>query len=231
MSTAVRSRRKPAPPPEPIIEEHRHTIPDALIAWAQETDRQLQWPRPYGDEAAALLRAGAEDGLTPDAAERLMSRLDFIASAAVSAGRPDLLLGFDLLTAEWLDMHIKVETPRGLLHIGPDPKRRTFDGGREPGWTYREIRIVTDAAERAAVDLAWAAKEVMRGAFPSARIADVVLDRVPVPCAACGLPPGPVMLTTEAGNEYHYPCWSELTAPMPEHLRKILRKAPKAKAK
>jgi hypothetical protein len=217
--------------PEPELREARLTIPDALIAWARDTDRQIAWPHPYGHEVAAILAAAVDSPLMPDALERLLSRLDFIVSAAITAGRSDLLTGFDLQTAEWLGLHIHVETARGHLHVGPDPRTRSFEGASEPPWTYRELRIVFDAKEPAAVDLAWAAKQMLNDVFPTSRIDELEQDKPIVTCVACGLPAGSVMMATDSGDEYHAKCWSEMTAPLPDHLRELIKKAPKAKAR
>ncbi len=233
MSSLSRSRRaKPEAAPAPELSEIRLTIPDALLAWAREPDRQIPWPHPYGDEAVALVQAAQEAPLLPDATERLLSRLDAIVSAAIAAGRGDLCLGFDLQTAEWLGLHLRLDTERGPLHIGPTPQRHRLppeDQGNAPWlWTYREVRVVFEAKERAAVDLAWKAKQAFADVFPGAFIADLEHERVAAPCVACGLPAGSIMMTTAAGFEYHYTCWSEMTAPMPAHLAKMLRRAPKA---
>ena len=220
--------RAPAPKP-PELREARLTIPDALIAWARETDRQISWPHAYGNEVAAILASVAP--LMPDTLERLLSRLDAIVSAAVAEGRSDLLVGFDLQTAEWLGLHIHVETARGHLHVGPDPRTRSFDGASEPPWTYRELRTVFDAKEPAAVDLAWAAKQMLNDVFPTSRIDELEQDKPITYCVACGLPAGSVMMSTDGDDEYHASCWSEMTAPLPDHLRELIKKAPKAKAR
>lgn len=219
------TRARQAPPPE--LAEARLTIPDALVAWAQDTDRQIGWTRPFGNEVAEILRDALEDPLMPPALERLLSRLEAIVSAAIREGRSDLLTGFDLQTAEWLGLHIHAETPRGHLHIGPDPRTQAFDGKAEPPWTYREIRVVYDAKGRAAVDLAWKAKELLLETFPDARIDSLEHDPPVVTCLACGKPAGSVMMAVDGGGEYHARCWIEMTSPMPEHLVKILKKAPK----
>lgn len=229
MAYQSRARSAAARKPEPVLAEARLTIPDALIAWARDTDRQIAWSFPFGDEVATIL--ASPPPLMPDALERLLSRLDAIVSAAVAAGRSDLLTGFDLQSAEWLGLHIHAETSRGHLHVGPDPRTRSFDGASEPPWTYRELRVVFDAKEPAAVDLAWAAKQMLLDAFPEARIAELEQDKPIAYCVACGLPAGSVMLSTDAGDEYHAKCWSEMVAPLPEHLREMLKKAPKAKAR
>lgn len=230
MSTLSRSRHRAAANPEPILAEATLTIPDALIAWAQDSARQLAWAHPYGQEVAALIAQAAEAPLPPEGTSRLLNRLEAVASAAIAEGRGDLLLGLDLQTAERLGLHIRVETPRGPLHIGPDPRSRLFEGMREPAWTFSEVRLVVEAAATEAVDLAWKAKQMLMEVFPGARIDSLEHDRIEAPCSACGGPARSVMLSTDGGFSYHYHCWSEMTAPMPEHLVKLLRKAPRAKA-
>jgi hypothetical protein len=229
MAYQSRSRSSAARKPEPELREARLTIPDALVAWAQDNDRQIAWPFPFGHEIAAIL--DSHQPLTPDALERLLSRLDFVVSAAVREGRSDLLVGFDLQTAEWLGLHIHVETARGHLHVGPDPRTRAFEGASEPPWTYHELRVVFDAKEPAAVDLAWAAKQMLNDVFPGTRIAELEQNKPITTCVACGLPAGSVMMATDSGDEYHAKCWSEMTAPLPDHLREMIKKAPKAKAR
>lgn len=221
-----RSAKRYVPPPE--LAEARLTIPDALVEWAQDNDRQIAWPRPFGNDVAEILAAAKDSPLMPDALDRLLSRLDAIVSAAIREGRSDLLVGFDLQTAEWLGLHYRVETARGPMHIGPDPRTKSFDGASEPPWTYHEVRVVFDAKERAAVDLAWKAKELLLDAFPEARIAALEQDKPIGYCVACGQPAGSVMMSTDAGDEYHARCWSEMVAPLPEHLRELAKKAPKA---
>lgn len=226
---AYQSRPRSVPKPPPELREARLTIPDLLVAWASDNDRQIAWPRPYGQEVAALLAAAKDAPLLPDALERLLSRLDFIVSAALAAGRSDLVVGFDIQTAEWLGLHVHVETARGHLHVGPDPRTRSFEGAAEPPWTYAELRVVFDAKERAAVDLAWKAKELLLDAFPEARIGELEQDKPVTFCVACGQAAGSVMMATDAGDEYHARCWSEMVAPLPGYLRERAQKAAKAK--
>lgn len=223
--------RRPPTRPAVQLSDVRLTIPGELLDWACKPDQQLPWARPYGDEARALVEQAAAAPLSPDATERLLSRLEAIAHAAVDAKRSDLLIGLDLQTAEWLDLHVHVDTPHGRLHIGPDPRTVPRDDVAEPLWTYREVRIVVDAESAVAVDVACKAKALLLGddAFPTARIG-ALTQRTAVPlCAACGSPATSAMMATDYGDEYHWQCWSELTSPMPEHLREILKKAPKAK--
>jgi hypothetical protein len=228
-SRARAAANRKAPPPPPELREARLTIPDALVAWARETDRQIAWARPFGDEVAAIL--AEPQPLMPNVLAVLLNRLDAIVSAAIGEGRSDLLGGFDLQTAEWLGLHVHIETARGHLHVGPDPRTRSFEGASEPPWTYNELRVVFDAKEPAAVDLAWKAKQMLLEVFPQARIEELVFDKPITICVACEQPAGGVMLTTNAGDEYHAKCWSEMVAPLPEHLRAMLKKAPKAKAR
>jgi hypothetical protein len=221
--------RPPAPRPAPPLAEARLTIPDALVAWACDNDRQIAWSRPFGNDVAQILRDAYEAPLMPDATERLLSRLDAIVSAALREGRGDLLTGFDLQTAEWLGLHFHVDTPRGPLHVGPDPRTQAFEDKPEPPWTYREVRVVYDATERAAVDLAWKAKELLLDSFPDTRISSLEHEPPVVRCCACGEPAGSVMLATDSGAEYHSRCWLEMVSPMPEHLVKLLKKTTKAR--
>ena len=226
--SSVRSRSR-ARVAEPVghLTETVLTIPDALLAWAQEPDRQIAWARPFGQEVATMVSDAKTTPLPPQDTERLLSRLDALAGAAVREGRSDLLVGFDFQTAEWLGLNFHVETDRGKLHIGPDPRTRPTESP-EPPWTYSEVRAVIDAKAREAVDLAWQAKELLVELFPGARIDSVTFDAPEVLCLACGKPATNVMLATD-GGEYHTRCWSDLTAPLPEHLKEMARKSPKAK--
>lgn len=223
--SAARSRAQKL---EADLTESKLVIPDALVAWAQDTERQINWPAPYGHHVAALLKQASEAPLMPSDLERLLSRLDAIVSAAVAAGRSDLLVGFDFQTAEWLGLNIHAETKRGHLHIGPDPRTQAFEGAPEPPWTYAEARLVVEAREPAAVDLAWRTKELLLDVFPEARITSIEHEPELSPCVACGKPGGNVMMATD-GGEYHPRCWAEMTAPTPEHLRELAKKGSKAR--
>lgn len=226
-ATRAAAARRAKPPPE--TREARLTIPDALVAWAQDAERQMRWAHPYGQEVAALLQAAQDAPLPPDATERLLSRLDALVSAARAEGRRDLLVGFDLQTAEWLGLHIHAETPRGHLHVGPDPSSCSREGAMEPPWTYSEIRVVYDAATnpllsaseaKSAVDLAWRAKELLVGIFPEARFESLELNRPLTRCLACGEVATGVMMATDGGCEYHTKCWSEMTSRPPPRAKR-----------
>jgi hypothetical protein len=223
-SAARRSSKTHAPAD---LTETVLTIPDALLAWALEPGRQVHWSFPFGQEVATMVEDARDTPLRPEDTERLLSRLDGLVSAAVKEGRQDLLVGFDFQTAEWLGLNFHVETERGPMHIGPDPRTRPFEGSPQPQWTYSEVRAVVDHRSREAASVAWAAKALLAEAFPESRISVMTLDAPEVLCVACGKPSSSVMMATDAG-EYHGRCWSALTAPLPEHLRELLRKSPKA---
>lgn len=211
----------------PELTETVLTIPDALLEWAQDPTRQIHWPRPYGQDVATLVGKARDAPLGPDDLARLLARLDGIVAAALKEGRGDLLLGFDMQTAEWLALSYHAQTRRGALHVGPDPATRPIEDAPSPPWTYSEVRVVYDAHSDAATDLAWQAKELLRESFPDARIAFLVFDQPDTVCAACGKTSTSVMITTDSGAEYHSACWSEMIAPTPERVLKLLRKAPK----
>jgi len=222
--------RRPGPPPPPLIEA-RLTIPDALLAWANDNDRQIAWARPYGRDVAELLER-APLGLADT--EALLSRLDAIVSAALAEGRSDLLVGFDLQSAEWLGLHVHVETKNGPMHVGPDPQTRPFPNAIEPPWTYSEVRVIYDAKRERpdmTIDHLFAVKAALHEVFLGARIDGFESEQVERVCLACGKPVSSVMMRTVSGDEYHSKCWSEMTSPLPEHLRELLRKTPKAKHK
>lgn len=196
------------------IEVHL-TIPDALIAWAADPGRQVDWPAAYGQQVTEILARAKTATLSHDDLERLLSRLDFVVSMARSDGRNDLLEGFDLQTAEWLGLEFKLDTPRGPMHIGPDPATRSIADAPEPQWTFREVRTLFDAHEKEALDLAWRVKALIFKAFPHARITSLERDKPTRFCVTCGKPSGNVMVETLDGFEYHPKCWSQVTGSGP----------------
>jgi len=253
MSRLSRTRTtRSAPQREQQTAEHTLTVPDALLAWAREPAQALRMPRQFAAEVDSLLRA--PQPLTVEQTDVLLNRLEPIASLAVRDKRHDLLTGLDLQTAEWLGLTFVHETERGTMTVGPDPRSQAFAGAPEPEWTYAEVRAVVDAAEghldaAGAVQTAARAKAMLREVFGAAAdergydedghfseggrdLAEARIGSVasvgPLACLACAKTLGRVSLTTDAGS-YCMKCWSELASPMPEHLAKILRNAPKAR--
>ncbi len=220
----------------PFTLDHELTIPDPLLAWGKDPSRAMHWARPWAEEVEQII---AKAPLDVTGTETLLSRLEGLVGEAVKAGRADLLGGLDMQTAEWLGLRLVVESEHGPIRIGPDPWSQQFAGAKQPEWTYGEVRAVMTANDPAATRAAIKAKEVLLALFPldvpenefvSARIGAVFHEDHTLSCVACTGPFGPVSLRTEAGG-YCWDCWSELTSPMPEHLRKLRARAPKVKRK
>jgi hypothetical protein len=193
------------------------TIPDDLLLWAREPQQYERWVAPYGHDVDRLLHL--TQPLSVSDTERLLSRLSGITREAARAGRGDLLLGFDTRTAEMLGLHYYANTPRGRMHVGPDPSTQSVEHPVSPPWTYGEVAIVSEAVKtcatdesdaRRAVDLAWAAKDMLLDVFPDARLTSMDPAVPQRTCAACGGMSTGVMLLSEDGSEYHSRCWSDL---------------------
>jgi hypothetical protein len=206
----------------PLIAIESHlTIPDALVTWALDPERQMHWPRAYGNDIQEILERAKSAHLSSDDLERLLSRLEAVVTAAKDDGQENLFVGFDLQTAEWLGLEFHVETPRGPMHIGPDPATQHRPDMPEPQWSFREVRVLFDAGEKEALDLAWAAKRLLFKVFPNARITSLEHDLPVRFCIACGEVAGDVMVETTDGFEYHSKCWSRATSSGPRAEAKV----------
>jgi hypothetical protein len=184
---------------------HNLTIPDALLDWAREPDRAIRFARPWVAEIEAIL---AEAPLNAAQFATLLDRLDALLSEAVGAGRHDLLLGFDIVTAE---------------HLG-----LTYDFGNGdrvgPGerWSYGELRALLGTSDpRSALEAARAAKELLADVFPQLPIGAIFEPEADADaCSGCGDKGCTVMLQLESGNHYCTRCWLEISTPGPKLVQR-----------
>lgn len=218
--------KKTEAPQEPEHDGFVHglNIPDALLDWGRDPQVTKRWADKHVVATIDSLLAKGEP-LEPPETEKLLACLEALVGAAVRAARVDLLMELDLATAEWLDLRFTATRPDGTKIVIAN------DGD----YTHREMRVILDSEDpKAAAALADRAKALLAEAgFAEdgpVRISDTAPEQDQV-CAACGEPLGSVMLCLEGGACWCTDCYRSLTAPLPEHLRKIMNSAPKAKSK
>jgi len=186
------------------MQVHRLNIPDALIEWGKRDDVAVKFARPWAHDVEALVKLAADRPLETPETDRLLARLEGLVSEAIHAEEHDLLLGFDLLTAEWLDMLFRMKAAGREVVIG-----------RDAAWSYQEIRAMLEHPK--AREACEAAKALVAEAFPRARIG-AIIDRQETPdpgCTGCGTTDATIMFTFESGNDYCAKCWRDLTSEGP----------------
>ena len=183
---ARRQQEQAAPRPIPI----QVTIPDDLMAWASDPAVEMTFKRPWARQVLEFVAEGRDRTLGPERTKVFFARLDGLVSEALRAGRADLLLGFDTMTAEYLGLRITFQTRHGELDVG-----RT---GQAP-WSFSELAAVIRAKAPEAFDAAVKAKMEITEIFPDARVGEVVLekDKPDEKCASCGAGGFSVMIHTD----------------------------------
>lgn len=192
---------------------HELEIPAALIDWGKA--EAPKWRRPWAHMLEdACKTATLDTPLEGGSLETMLSRLEALCAEAVKAGRSDLLLGLDLLTAEWLEL-------RYTLVLG-GTKRVTVGPGCD--WTYQELRVFLGEPDPVvALERAEGLKALLSGVFPSARI-DAMIDPASLPCAGCGTVDSMVWMTLEGGDRYCSPCWGYMTSKRPAIIKRGKKK-------
>lgn len=195
-------------------------IPDALLDWGRQDSVAVRWPRPWAHEVDQILTRPRP--LSGDDLDSLMNHLEALADAAMAEGHHELLLGFDLLTAEWLNLRYTFTRPDGsTVAVGP--------GGE---WSYAELRVLLaasggpqeprepsggSAGPSWALQAATEAKAAVCEAFPGVEVGAIAFPEggPASTCVVCGNSDTLAMLTTESGNDYCWKCWSSLTDSTP----------------
>jgi len=198
------------------LPKHALTIPDELLAWAREPDVAIKLGGAYARDIDALLESGKV--LRTADTDRLITLLGMLCADAINAGRDDLLVGFDMLTAEWL----------GLKYTMPDNGSEVTIG-RNERWDYQELRVVLACpTPEKALAIGEEVKNLVADVFPDARISAIVVgDKTPAhECAGCGKSDATVMLNVNNASEYCRECWTSMTSVVPVDLKpKKTRKA------
>lgn len=183
---------------------HTLTIPDDLLAWAQQPEVSVHFARPWAEEVSRIV-ADADDGpVEGPAVERLLARLEALCAEAIRHGRQELLLGFDLFTADWLGLTYTFDMPEGPLVFGRGAK-----------WSYGELHVLARSGVPAGsgeAEHAGQCKDLMASAFPGARIDAIIDPREDSSdaCDGCGTKDAVVMMTMEHGSQYCGRCWEDL---------------------
>ena len=200
---------------------HTLTIPDDLLAWASQPEVSVHFARPWAEEVTKIL-AEADDGvpLKGSAVERLLSRLEALCAEAIRHSRQELLLGFDLFTAEWL----------GLKYTFDIPGEPPLVFGRGAKWDYQELHAVVESGVPASeVAHMTECKDLMASVFPGARI-DAIFDPQKDSsgaCDGCRTTDAIVMMTMEHGSQFCGTCWSAIVAENDEDVTTASEDAPK----
>lgn len=226
MGRYFKPKREAEAPKEPEHDGYIHglNIPDALLDWGRDPQVTKKWAdKNVVATIDSLIAKGVP--LEPDETEKLLACVEALVGAAVRAARVDLLLELDLATAEWLDLRFTARRANG------EPLVIANDGD----YTHQEMRVILDTEDpKAVAALADRAKDLLREAgFEEdgpIRISEAGRDEDRC-CATCGKPLGSVMLCIDGGTRWCTECYRLMTAEMPEHLRKIINSAPKAKSK
>jgi len=186
------------------MQVHALQIPDALVAWGKRDEIAVHFARPWAHDVETMVELARDRALNTTQTDMLLARLEGLVGEAIRAEEYDLLLGFDLLTAEWLDMTFRMKAGGRELSVG-----------RNAEWSYGEIRALLERnAPPEAVAFAARAKALLADVFPNARI-DAIIDTPETTCTGCGEGNQTVMLTFESGNEYCRKCWTSLTTEGP----------------
>lgn len=200
---------------------HTLHIPDELLQWGAEPEQAVLFAQPWADHVQALLVDAGEKPLDSRQTDRLLGCLDGLISEALAAGRSDLLLGFDLFTAEWLKLSFSWQDAEG----------RCWEVGAGRQWSYQEVRVLVDCPTASeVVSLCTQVKDLVSDVFPAARIGAIVDHRVQEPrtCTGCGTANATVMVNLETGSEYCSACWSTLMAEPPSEEELKSRKRQRA---
>ena len=181
-------------------------IPDELLAWGKLSENAVRFASPWAHDIELLLRRNDGRALRPRDTEALFSKLEALCAEAIRAMRPELLRGFDLLTAEWLGLRYQFETEGGFVEFG-----------RSGQWTYRELRVLLASSDpRAALALAQEAKALALDVFPGAQISAIIESRAEQACASCLDLEAVAMITLSTGSRYCLPCYREMMRRAPD---------------
>lgn len=186
---------------EDILPIHELRVPDSLIEWAKDPERARSWTRPWGHILARMLRYAETHTLSPRECESVLTTLEAVCVEAIRAGEHELLLGIDLLTADWLGLVFDVEMKDGsTVSFGED-------------FAYSELHVLVDAGPEC-VPAAQKAKALVSEVFPQAKIDAMIRteEMPPDECAGgCGTRGARVMVTLDKGNRYCRRCYSRMT--------------------
>lgn len=209
---STRSREVVAPPSA----ESTLTVPDALLDWGSDPTRVVSWSRDWSREVRDLASRSLDSPLGDKDTQKLLARLEALVVEAIRAGRPDLLLGLDMQTAEWL----------GLNYSFEDTSGRRLSFGSEGAFGWAEVRVLTEAFKCATLAKqlraegsggeGWPEPEglgalalhllMVREEFPSARIAEAG-PPASFACEVCGDTGGVTRIEVAPGVFYCRACW------------------------
>lgn len=190
---------------------HEIVVPDELVEWGkaqavhQKSRGRLRWLAPWAHEVERLVHRGQEHPLRGHETEALYARLDALVYEAIREGRGDLLVGFDMLSASWLDLVFSFE--------GEDGSNISF--GNRGTYTYPELHELVEHGSDEALAFVARCKELVGDVFPGARIDAIIEEQEPKKCSGCGTTERAVMMALDTESEYCGECWSFLVSPWP----------------
>jgi hypothetical protein len=85
-------------------ETHILQIPQPLLDWGKQDEVAIHFAMPWAHEVEEILQRAGDRTCGPKTTDTLLSRLEGLVGEAMRAERTDLLVGFDLFTAEWLGL-------------------------------------------------------------------------------------------------------------------------------
>lgn len=200
-TTRARAKGKQGPEVGPVT--HEMVIPDELLAWGRQPSVAVHHAVPWAREIEHLLNhpeAVREEGLSLEASTKLVSLLEGLTAEAVAAKRADLLVGFDIVTAELLRLVFVVTRANGTK----------VEVGRSSEWSYDEMRHVLATSDPpSALRAAAKVKAALAEVFPDARIGEIFDADAKPQCATCDTSDASVMLGIHGRFDLCYRCWSD----------------------
>jgi len=183
-----------------VAKTHILNVPDALIAWGKEHSRKMA--RPWAFELERLVEDAQKRPLDDVQTEMLLNRVDALSIEATKAGRGDLLLELDMLTAE--EVGVVYEFDRGEHQV-------PLSFGKGQRYEYDELRVVLSASDPAgAAEASESVKDLLSAHFPQARISAIVAAEATV-CMSCGATEVVGMVEMESGGIYCGSCYTQMT--------------------
>jgi hypothetical protein len=182
------------------------SVPDDLIRWGKDPEVAVHFASPWAHEVEELAFQSQVKPLDSKILKRFFSRLEGLCAAALQADRHELLLGFDMWTAEYLGLRYRFETSTGPVTLGA-----------RQDWTYGEMRVVLAAsAPKEAFERLVEAKRFLADVFPTARVESVSNEGPSVSCSGCGTVGGTAMVELTTGGAFCTNCWREIATPWPK---------------
>lgn len=182
------------------------SVPNILVAWGKDPEVAIHFASPWAHEVEELALQSHVRPLDGKVLNRFFARLEGLCAAALRAERHELLLGFDMWTAEYLGLRYRFETAAGLVTLGA-----------RQDWTYEEMRVVLAVSEpKEAFERMVEAKQFLAEVFPAARVESVTDAPLSDSCSGCGSVEGVARVGLKSGGMFCTTCWRGITTPWPK---------------